>query len=220
LDTHDRHDTLTYHIGAARAIRYRITNRRAPVSDSTRHRKWIEAGFKALAKGGVEEVRIEVLAKDLGVTKGGFYRAYPDRRALLNALLDAWRDGRIAAIEAHTRLGAALGRERLMDLIRLYSEKVNPEGMAIELAIRQWARADHSAARAVADVDEARLENVTEVYISMGLNRQAAEAQAFLLYSFIFGQSLLIPGLGDLKRSKWLKACASVLADGASQSRQ
>jgi len=35
---------------------------------------WIKAGFAELARSGVEGVRVEVLAKNLGVTKGGFYR--------------------------------------------------------------------------------------------------------------------------------------------------
>ncbi|MBN4668865.1 TetR/AcrR family transcriptional regulator, partial [Pandoraea nosoerga] len=35
---------------------------------------WVAAGFAELAHSGVDGVRVEVLAKNLGVTKGGFYR--------------------------------------------------------------------------------------------------------------------------------------------------
>src|SRR5215475_14683312 len=101
---------------------------------------WIGAALKAMARGGVEQVRVEVLAADLGITKGGFYRRFKDRRALLDALLETWKHGRIAAIEQQTALGGENARDRLKSLIRLYSERRNPEGMAIELAIRQWAR--------------------------------------------------------------------------------
>ncbi|MGW4536011.1 TetR/AcrR family transcriptional regulator [Nocardia sp. NPDC004340] len=48
--------------------------------------KWIDAGLAALANGGLDAVRVEVLAKTLGVTKGGFYGYFADR----DALLDAW----------------------------------------------------------------------------------------------------------------------------------
>ena len=54
---------------------------------------WIEAGFKELARSGVEGVRVEVLAKNLGVTKGGFYRRFKDRAALLEGMLQNWRAG-------------------------------------------------------------------------------------------------------------------------------
>src|SRR5207253_5692425 len=93
---------------------------------------WVEAGLTELARTGVEGVRVEVLAKNLGVTKGGFYRRFADRAALLEAMLQNWRAGRIAAIEQQTSLDGTAARERLRALIRLYSERMNTEGMAIE----------------------------------------------------------------------------------------
>ena len=55
-------------------------------------RDWIEAGFAEIARTGVEGVRVEVLAKNLGVTKGGFYRRFRDRAALLDGMLQNWSD--------------------------------------------------------------------------------------------------------------------------------
>src|SRR5215204_7797713 len=147
-----------------------------------RSESWIEAGLKEIARTGVEGVRVEVLAKNLGVTKGGFYRRFRDRAALLEAMLQHWSAGRIAAIERHTSLDGATARERLKALIALYSERMNTEGMAVELAIRQWARSDELAANAVASVDVARLKNVGHLYRATGLGGEEADAQAFLFY--------------------------------------
>jgi AcrR family transcriptional regulator len=52
--------------------------------------KWIEEGLRAFAVGGPDAVRVEALAKVLGVTKGGFYGYFADRNALLAEMLDAW----------------------------------------------------------------------------------------------------------------------------------
>src|SRR5947209_10577621 len=114
--------------------------------DADGRERWIEAGLNELGRGGIEAVRVEVLAKSLGVTKGGFYRRFKDRRALLDALLETWAGGRIAALEKQIEQGGESARDRLKSLIRLYSERVSAQGMAIELAIRQWARSDASAA--------------------------------------------------------------------------
>src|SRR6202795_660425 len=146
---------------------------------------WIEAGFKEIARSGVDGVRVEVLAKSLGVTKGGFYRRFRDRAALLEGMLQNWSAGRIAAIEQQTSLDSATARDRLRALIRLYSERMNTEGMAVELAIRQWARADAAAAHAVASVDAARLKSVGQLYRATGLPADEPDAQAFLFYCFI-----------------------------------
>src|SRR5918994_2928776 len=51
---------------------------------------WIDAGLRALAAGGPDAVRIEPLARELGVTRGGFYGHFKSRAAFLDALLDTW----------------------------------------------------------------------------------------------------------------------------------
>jgi len=172
---------------------------------------WIKAGFAELAKTGVEGVRVEVLAKNLGVTKGGFYRRFKDRAALLAGMLAEWNAGRIAAIEQQASLDGESARDRLQALIRLYSERMNTEAIAIELAIRQWARADEAAAEAVASVDAARLKNVAQLYRATGLEAEEADARAFLFYCFVFGQSLLFLEQGMRKRSQLIAKSAEAL---------
>ena len=174
---------------------------------------WIRAGFAELARTGVEGVRVEVLAKNLGVTKGGFYRRFRDRAALLEAMLRDWSSGRIAAIEQQASLEGETARERLKGLTRLYSERMNTEGMAIELAIRQWARSDEAASAAVASVDAARLKNVALLYRATGLSSEEADAQAFLFYCFIFGQSLLFLDRSPRKRAQLIARSAEKLLD-------
>jgi AcrR family transcriptional regulator len=175
---------------------------------------WIEAGLKEIARSGVAGVRVEVLAKNLGVTKGGFYRRFRDRAALLDRMLQDWSAGRIAAIEQQASLDGATARQRLSALIKLYSERTNTEGMAVELAIRQWARSDQAAAATVAGVDAARLKNVGQLYRATGLRGDEADAQAFLFYCFVFGQSLLFLERGQRKRAQLIAKSAEKLLDG------
>jgi AcrR family transcriptional regulator len=73
----------------------------------TPHSRWIEEGLRALAAGGPDAVRIEPLAKSLGVTRGGFYRHFENRGALLTELLDTWERGRDRGGD---RAGRAPGR--------------------------------------------------------------------------------------------------------------
>ena len=51
---------------------------------------WIRQALRALAAGGPDAIRVEPLARTLGVTRGGFYWHFEDRRALLDAVLDSW----------------------------------------------------------------------------------------------------------------------------------
>src|SRR5262249_9771953 len=117
-------NTAPYHDRESRPLTLATQN-------DARAELWIEAGFAELARSGAEGVRVEVLAKNLGVTKGGFYRRFRDRAALMEAMLATWGAGRIASIEAQTSLDGVTARERLRAIIKLYSERMNTAAMAI-----------------------------------------------------------------------------------------
>src|SRR4051812_20346797 len=169
---------------------------------------WLAAGFDALAEGGIDGVRVEVVAQRLGVTKGGFYRRYRDRRALLDAMLAAWVEGRIAAIQRQAEVGGEAPADRLRGVVRLFSERQNVQGLAIELAMRQWARSDAGAASAVARVDEARLAVVAGLYEELGYSPEEAQARGVIIYAFLFGEGLLFLGLEASAREAMMAACA------------
>jgi AcrR family transcriptional regulator len=177
---------------------------------------WVDAGLKAMARGGVAEVRVEVVAQDLGVTKGGFYRRFRDRRALLDAMLADWTEGRIAAIAQQTDLAGMTPEARLKAVIQLFAERMNAEGLAIELAIRQWARTDEKAAEAAGRVDRARLAAVEALYARLGFTAAEARARGVLFYAFIFGQSLLFRDGGPDQHARLVAACADLLTEASS----
>jgi AcrR family transcriptional regulator len=185
------------------------------MSEAEGSQDWLAAAQAALAEGGVAAVRVEVLAQRLGVTKGGFYRRYRDRQALLEQLLAVWKDGRIEAIRRQTELAdGEAPAERLRGLVRLFAERRNAQGLSIELAIRQWARSDSAAARAAGEVDAVRLASVAALYRQLGFDAAAAQARGVLFYAFIFGQGLLFPDAPQAEREAMVEACADALAAG------
>jgi AcrR family transcriptional regulator len=147
------------------------------------------------------------------VTKGGFYRRFKDRRALLDAMLETWRDGRVTAIERQADAGGESAVEKLRGIFKLYSERANAQGIAIELAIRQWARNDPAAAAAAEKVDAARLKTVGSLFRKLGLSAADAEARAVLFYTFLFGQSLLFFDETPRRRASLVGTCARFLLE-------
>jgi hypothetical protein len=65
----------------------------------------------------------------------------------------------------------------------------------------------------VAGVDAARLKNVAHLYRATGMTQEEADAQAFLFYCFIFGQSLLFLERGPRKRALLIAKAAEKLVD-------
>jgi len=167
--------------------------------------EWIEAATDVLADQGVDGMRVEVLAKNFGVTKGSFYWHFKDRQDLFNAVLQTWKEGRIRDINKQTSSAPGREREQLMHVIDVYSANRNRKGISIELAVRDWARRDAQTAAVVEEVDTYRLECTRKLFVASGLSDAEAKSRSLMLYAYVFGQSLMAydrydPKVIDFKR--------------------
>lgn len=155
----------------------------------TPREKWVEAGLRALAAGGVDAVRVEVLAKTLGVTKGGFYGYFADRAALLEAMLDTWEresvDDVLDQIEAETP--DVLERVRLAGRLTFSSDRLLP----VDLAVRAWARRDPAVAERVRNVDNRRMQLLRDAISTIREDPDEVEAWSLLAFCMAIGNGFL-----------------------------
>lgn len=165
---------------------------------------WIHGAMDILAEEGIAGLRVEVLAKRLKVTKGSFYWHFTDRRDLLLAVLNVWKEGRIRDIIKQTRAQPGEELERIHHVIDVYSAGRNRRGMLIELAVRDWVRRDPEVAAIVAEVDDIRLRCARELFLACGVPFEEASSRCMLLYAYVFGISLMIYDKfdGDVARVK------------------
>lgn len=189
----------------AKLVRSRARSTGLPARTQLDPQRWIELGIDVLAKEGISGLRIEVLAKRCGVTKGSFYWHFKDRQALLAAILERWKEGRIRDIEKTTSVAPGMERDQLHFAIDVYGASRNRKGMAIELAVRDWARHDAQAAAVVESVDLYRLDCTRKLFVATGMSNADAKSRSLLLYACVFGLSLMHythfdDNLNDLKQ--------------------
>lgn len=151
--------------------------------------RWIAEGLHALGVGGPDAVRVEQLARSLGVTKGGFYGHFADRGALLEEMLDAWErvivDGAIEVVEA----GGGDGRTRLRRLFALATGA--QDVLAVELAVRDWARRDPAVAGRLTRVDNRRMSYLRGLFASFCPDPDEVEARCLLGFALFVGNRLI-----------------------------
>jgi AcrR family transcriptional regulator len=152
---------------------------------------WIKAASDILADHGIGGMRVEVLAKRLGVTKGSFYWHFKDRRDLHDAVLTHWKEGRINDIRKQTHAESGQEIAALLHTIEVYASPRSRRGIPIELAVRDWARRDAVAARIVEEVDAERLACTYRLFVACGLGDTEAKARSVMLYAYVFGVSLM-----------------------------
>lgn len=145
---------------------------------------WINQALQTLSESGMESVRVEPLAKVMGVTKGSFYWHFKNREELLNALLQAWiatqTNGTIEQVEAK-------GGEAKTKLLYLFELAVEDDGQ-VENAIRAWATKDAKIAAALAEVDQRRLDYTKDLFLNIGFDPFEATVRARMVYYALVGE--------------------------------
>ena len=118
---------------------------------------WLRAARLALLRGGVEAVRVEKLARDLGVTKGSFYWHFKDRDELLDLLLREWER---EVPEMLSEVGRGAGRRKIHRLMLWLKQraKLSEQGtVPSDAAIFSWASVDREVAGRVNKAEEERI---------------------------------------------------------------
>jgi AcrR family transcriptional regulator len=154
---------------------------------------WIDAAFDVLAEGGIDAVRIDPLAKRLGVTRGSFYWHFKDREALHKAMLKQWRKWATYQIGDKIDRAAPDARERLRKNLALPTAGPRAKrAAAIEMAIRFWARRDEEAANAVRRIDHQRLRYYAKHFVDLGHGEEDARRRAYLFYATLMAQAIIV----------------------------
>jgi AcrR family transcriptional regulator len=147
---------------------------------------WIEEGLRALGRGGPDAVRIEPLARALGVSKGGFYWHFDNRQALLEEMLDTWERTMVDEVAEAIEAEGGDARSRLRRLFAMAST-AGPELLRVELAIRNWARHDRAVARRLRQVDDRRMDYMRSLFGAFCEDDGDVEARCLLALALFIG---------------------------------
>ena len=131
---------------------------------------WLRAATARLASDGVELVRVELLARDLGFSKGSFYWHFRDRDDLLSQLLGRWEKEEANWLEAAiTGVHSAASR-----WARFLNRCGAPERLRLEAGIRSWARKDSAVASRVSAIERRRTIYLDAILREIGFTPAAA----------------------------------------------
>jgi len=163
--------------------------------------KWIDEGLRVLAAGGPDAVRIEPLAQALGVTRGGFYWHFDDRRALLDEMLDTWERATTDEVIERVESEGGDARAKLGRLFALASSGV----LAIDLAVRDWSRREQTVAERLRRIDNRRMDYLRSLFGSFCPDEDEVEARCMLAFSLLIGNHFIAADHGARSRADVLE---------------
>ena len=155
---------------------------------------WIQAGLAAVADEGPNDLRIDRLCRRLGVSKGSFHHHFAGAGDFKQALLAAYEDLVVEALNrAIEQTAADSPKAALAGLTAAITSTESFHRPDLEVAIRAWAFSD-PAVRAVQErVDTQRLESLQGIWSRILDDPAAVHTAALLPYLVGIGASLVQP---------------------------
>lgn len=154
---------------------------RPPPAERLTREDWIDAARKALIKGGVAAVKVDHLARQIGVTRGSFYWHFEDRNDLMKSLLAHWKqfntDPFRRVMQQHT--GKPVYQLAEFFCIWLRPGAFDPD---YDSAVRDWARVSTTAAQLVRQVDETRVDILRTLFLALDYPKIEADIRARVMY--------------------------------------
>ncbi|KQM63135.1 MULTISPECIES: TetR/AcrR family transcriptional regulator [unclassified Sphingomonas] len=163
-------------------------------------RAWLEAARAMLIRDGIHAVKIDRLARECGVTRGGFYWRFGSHAELLEALLADWRETNTAPMLA-ALAGPGNPDVRFARLAGLW---VDEQGFssAYDAAVREWARGDAAVRAVVHAVDDERIGALCRLFLDYGYGADEALVRARITYYHQVGYYALDAQRDDVRRAE------------------
>ena len=163
-----------------------IINNNAYMVDNPKKKRvfreqWLSKGLELFATSGAEGLRVEKLARELGVAKSGFYCHFKDRDDLLGHILDYWAHEYTEVITENKMLQHLPARERLLLCMVMVFEQDLAE---YDSAVDMWSRTNKTVARKRRRVIEKRLNFFREAFEELGFKGDDLEMRTQVCAAF------------------------------------
>lgn len=142
---------------------------------------WLTAARDAFIESGIDAVKIQPLASKLNLSRTSFYWFFPDRAALLDALLAEWETVNTGSLVAATREYAETITEAVLNLIGVFLDD-GPFETRLDLAVRGWAHQSDDIAARVHAADTTRLEAIRGMFERFSYKTGEADVRARTVY--------------------------------------
>ncbi len=160
---------------------------------------WLNLALEVLEEGGIQAVRVEILAARLKVAKSGFYYHFRDREDLYEKMLDHWLIMYGAPLIGERMAEAESPRERL----RVVADFVDKAGLSrLDVAVRQWARQDPKVRRVWREQAKKRIAFIRGFFEGLGFEGDDLEMRTRTFVAYQTSERDLFDDLSVRDREK------------------
>ena len=160
---------------------------------------WLQAALRVLETEGIDAVTVERLARELDISRSGFYWHFQDRHDLKAHLLDYWAHEYNEIIANNPELKALEPRERLGRAMQMIHDF---ELGRLDLQIRSWARNDATAEAALRRVTDMRLGYMRDSLRELGFSGDDLMVRSRLIVAYFSSEPSLFEPVGERRHRR------------------
>ena len=163
---------------------------------------WLEKALDVLENDGIDEVKIERLARELNISKSGFYWHFKDRKDLIRAMITYWEEEFTSVVTSNSTILNAKPKERIYLTMKMILEN---NLTRLELPMRFSAEKDPIAWKMINRVYQVRLNFFRSALSEIGFESEDLEMRIHLLTCYHTWESVMFRDISESNRAKWLK---------------
>ncbi|WP_040456445.1 TetR/AcrR family transcriptional regulator [Hoeflea sp. 108] len=159
-------------------------------SSRTSKQDWLDLAIKTLIEDGIDQVKIQVMARKLDVSRSSFYWFFESLGDLHEQLLQNWLRSNTDPVVDHALRPAPSINRAILNVFQCWIDDrlFDPQ---LDIAVRIWARRDPSIRAVIDEADKRRIEAITAMYQRYGYDEENAFIRARVLYFMQIGHYTL-----------------------------
>ncbi|MCB5410337.1 TetR/AcrR family transcriptional regulator [Pseudogemmobacter faecipullorum] len=151
---------------------------------------WLALALETLVSDGIDQVKIQIMAKQLNVARSSFYWHFESREALLDAMLQEWLQKNTGPIIERALRPAADINLALITVSECWLHR-SLFDHTLDVAVRLWARRSDEVRRVVLQADTMRTDAIRAMFMRYGYEETDALIRARTIYFTQIGQFTL-----------------------------
>lgn len=161
----------------------------APQGKSTRE-DWLKLALQTLITDGIDRVKVQIMARQLNVSRSSFYWFFKTPQDLHRQMLDQWLTKNTGPILQRSMRPARSIAEAILNVFECWvnEDLFDPH---LDVAVRLWARRAPEVLKVVESADRQRLEALDAMFQRHGFAPDEALVRARVLYFTQIGQFTL-----------------------------
>ena len=167
-----------------------------PINRGISKQQWLDTGLDALTRFPATGIKVDHLARALGIARAGFYWHFENREDYITQLLEYWLYEVTEAITHNPEILAIEPKTRLI----VTAELIHDNDLArAEPSILLLAAQDKAAAKVVKKAKRNRLEYVSNTLAEMGFEGDDLTMRAMLYIAYHSWETTVF---GDVSRKR------------------